>query len=99
MGPEHLQAPLDCVGDLVPQVFYVKLQRGHSFQDHSLAIGQEIYPYINWIPIWCVYKKCYYAKGVDDVLLERILLDPRVSLVVCDSYLLPQDWELDDEVW
>lgn len=99
-GPVSFHAPLHCGGDsslIVPQAFYVRLRPSHSLQNHSSAIGQEIYPFIDWMPGWPGYRKSYFAQSVDDQLLEAILSDPMVEVVECESLLPEQELAINHE--
>lgn len=112
IGPAPFRARLYC-GDglslVIPKAFYVKLRQGHSFESHSSAIGQEIYPFIDWSPPSSRYQKLYLAKTVEDDLLTAILSDPMVKYVECDTFrpvpaglevaIEMEDWEKDIWKW
>jgi hypothetical protein len=76
--------------DRIEEEFAIALIPGHSMEDHSKAVGTNMSTYVHYHYTFDPERLWFYAKGIDDALLERIRGDEGVEFIErnCKVYLI-----------
>jgi len=87
-GPQLYEAPFLCIYKelIIPRAYGIRLDRGHSMNEHQAVILNDISPFIQFAMKTQYTGWIYTAKDVDDQLLMAIRSDPKVLLVTCSVY-------------
>jgi len=85
---EKYEAPLrycdDAPGDIVSGSYLVELRPDHSFDQHCVAVGTDVRPYLRKILSAFQDRVVYTCENVNDELMNTIRADRGVQLVQCD---------------